>query len=61
MVDANGNPLRLDFNDLTGLQGDTLGGQAFQLGGQEASGLSNAMGYIGAGAGVLQGLSGSFS
>ena len=57
-MDANGNPLKLDFNDLTGLQGSTLDGQAFQLGGQEASGLSNAMGYIDVGAGVLQGLSG---
>ena len=56
-MDANGNSLKLDFNDLTGLQGSTLDGQAFQLDGQ-ASGLSNAMGYIGAGAGVLQGLGG---
>ena len=57
-MDANGNPLKLDYNDLIGLRGSTLDGRAFQLGGQKASGLSNAIGYIGAGAGVLQGLGG---
>ena len=56
--DASGNSLNLDFNKLNGLQGTTLDGQAFQFGGNEPSGLANAMGYIGAGAGVLQGLGG---
>ena len=58
-ADANGNPVQItNFNEMNGLQGTTLDGQSFQFGGQEASGLSNAMGYIGAGAGVLQGLGG---
>ena len=58
-ADANGNPIQItNFNEMDGLQGATLDGQAFQFGGQEPSGLSNAMGYIGAGADILQGLSG---
>ena len=58
-TDANGNPIQItDINEMDGLQGTTLDGQAFQFSGQETSGLSNAMGYIGAGADVLQGLSG---
>ena len=58
-VDANGNPVQItDIDEMEGLQGTTLDGQAFQFGGQKPSGLSNAMGYIGAGADVLQGISG---
>ena len=58
-ADANGNPIQItDFNDMNGLQGTTLDGQAFRFGGQEPTGLSNAMGYIGAGADILQGISG---
>ena len=58
-VDANGNPVQItNFNEMNGLQGTTLDGQSFQFGGQEASSLLNTMGYIDAGAGVLQGLSG---
>ena len=58
-ADANGNPVQItNFSEMNGLQGTTLDGQSFQFGGQEASGLSNAMGYIDVGAGVLQGLSG---
>ena len=58
-ADANGNPIQItDINEMDGLQGTTLDGQAFQFGGQKTSGLSNAMGYIGAGADILQGLSG---
>ena len=53
-ADANGNPIQItDFNGMDGLQGTTLDGQRFQFGGQKPSGLSNAMGYIGAGADVL--------
>lgn len=58
-TDANGNPIQItDINEMDGLQGITPDGQAFQFGGQGTSGLSNAMGYIGAGADILQGLSG---
>ena len=58
-ADANGNPIQItNFNEMNGLQGTTLDGQAFRFGGQEPSGLSNAMGYIGAGADILQGISG---
>ena len=57
-TDVYGSPVNLGYDQIQGLKGLTRDGQAFQLGGQEASGLSNAMGYIGAGVGVLQGLSG---
>jgi hypothetical protein len=55
-TDVYGNPVSLNADQIQGLKGLTREGQGFEF--NRNNGLSNAAGYIGAGAGILQGVSG---
>ena len=56
-TDVYGNPVSLNYDQIKDLRGLTKDGRAFEFGNSN-KGLSNAAGYIGAGAAVLQGVSG---
>ena len=56
-TDVYGNLVNLGYDQIQGLRGLTNDGRAFEFGNSN-KGLSNAAGYIGAGAGILQGFSG---
>ena len=59
-TDVYGNPVSLNADQIQGLKGLTRDGQGFEFNRNNGlnNGLSNAAGYIGAGADILQGLSG---
>ena len=56
-TDVYGNLVNLGYDQIQGLRGLTNDGRAFEFGNSN-KGLSNAAGYIGAGANILQGISG---
>ena len=56
-TDVYGNPVSLGYDQIKGLRGLTNDGRPFEFGNRN-NGLSNAAGYIGAGANILQGISG---
>ena len=56
-TDVYGSPVNLGYDQIKGLRGLTNDGRAFEFGNSN-KGLSNAAGYIGAGANILQGVSG---